>query len=411
MDPRKKLLQRTAAEGVNDRYILPQKYRDRTAHVTTYSSLLLLAEVHVCSDIMWQKGDVNQLIVLGLEEGSPEVVYQSKKIKISTEDTMMPAIPILPTQKSGIKENGNDILYTSEKDFHGNDVQIFSSCSEAHTTGDETFEVNASSSKCQTPDSTLLTIATSVDIIPSLICTTSASVQERVKGYEFMDIFKMPEENEIDTPHTSMKNSAGKDVHIGDSSSCSEKGTTGFEPLEVLDLFKVPIDSSKDASSSNFLTPDPTLLTISTSVNVTPSLTESTRAPAQDKVEGFEFVGNLNIPEEYKTLYDNISKDHRHMATKNVIKFNDAMLLTCVTSLLKILSDMEIVLGAGVSVALLDRWEGFIRDAETLEFNIEWLREGFNRLKNLWKSSFKVDRDIQSHEQVLDAMKGKYVRL
>lgn len=30
-------------------------------------------DVHVRLDIMWQKGDANQLIVLGLEEGTPEI--------------------------------------------------------------------------------------------------------------------------------------------------------------------------------------------------------------------------------------------------------------------------------------------------------------------------------------------------
>ncbi|KAI3883693.1 hypothetical protein MKW92_038819 [Papaver armeniacum] len=45
MDPRKRLLKRAATEVVNDRFIIPQKYRDKMMNVTTYSSLLLLAEV------------------------------------------------------------------------------------------------------------------------------------------------------------------------------------------------------------------------------------------------------------------------------------------------------------------------------------------------------------------------------
>ncbi|KAI3894069.1 hypothetical protein MKW92_026087, partial [Papaver armeniacum] len=57
------------------------------------------------------------------------------------------------------------------------------------------------------------------------------------------------------------------------------------------------------------------------------------------------------------------------------------------------------------------RWEGFIKDAETLKFNIKWLREGFNRLKNHWVSSFRKDANVVSHEQVLVAMKMKCVRL
>ncbi|KAI3894066.1 hypothetical protein MKW92_026084, partial [Papaver armeniacum] len=76
-----------------------------------------------------------------------------------------------------------------------------------------------------------------------------------------------------------------------------------------------------------------------------------------------------------------------------------------------VISDMETVPGAELSEALLQRWEGFIKDAETLEFNVKWLREGFNRLKNHWMSSFRIDEKIGSYEQVLAATKVKSVHL
>ncbi|KAI3843599.1 hypothetical protein MKW92_028368, partial [Papaver armeniacum] len=306
-----------------------------------------------------------------------EVVDQSKKRKISIEgeegngncnyepehlpssEPMIPAIHILPNQESGAKENENDVLCTSAKDLHGNGVHIENllSCSEAHTTGVELVEqpvdatVDTFFSKSQTPVSTLLTILTSEDVIPSLNVSTSASAQERVEGFQSMDIFKIPEENENDTPHTSVQNLNGQDIHIGNSSSCSEEETMGIEPLEVVELVKEPMDATRDASSSICLTLDPTLLTVvSTIVDVTPSLTGCTSASAQERIEGFEFVGNLKIPEEYKTLYKKIYDKYGHMATRKVIKFNDAMLLTCVTSLLKIISVMETVRGAELSL-------------------------------------------------------------
>ncbi|KAI3842502.1 hypothetical protein MKW92_033893 [Papaver armeniacum] len=375
-----------------------------------------------------------------------EVVDQSKKRKISIEEPcpceegnvnynyepehlpssepMIPAIPILPNQESGAKENENDVLCTSAKDLHGNGVHIENllSCSEAHTTGVESLEVvelveqpvdatvDTSFSNSQTPYSTLLTIPTSVDVIPSLSVSTSASAKERVEEFQSMDIFKIPEENENDTPHTSVQSLNCQDIHIGNSSSCSEEETMGIEPLEVVELVKEPMNATRDASSSICLTLDPTLLTV-VSTNVTPSPTGCTSASAQERIEGFEFVGNLKIPEEYKTFYKKIYDKYGHMATKNVTKFDDAKLLTCVTNLLKIISVMETVRGAELSVAMMERWEGFIREAEILEFNIKWLREGFSRLKNHWKSSFRVDIDIESHEQVLDAKQGKYVGL
>ncbi|KAI3924825.1 hypothetical protein MKW98_031076, partial [Papaver atlanticum] len=227
----------------------------------------------------------------------------------------------------------------------------------------------------------------------------------------------MPKEYENDIPHTSVKDSHNKDVPIENISSCSEEKTTwnmsscseaeitGIESLEVGVLIEELVDATMNTSSSKGLTSD------STSLNILTSPPGFTRASAQERVGGFEYVDNFKIPGEYLILYKNIYEKHGHMATKKVIKFNDDMLLTCVASLLKIISVMEYVRGSELSEALLERWEGFIKDAETLEFNIKWLREGLNRLKNHWRSSFGIDREVERHAQVLDAMKVKYVRL
>lgn len=110
-------------------------------------------------------------------------------------------------------------------------------------------------------------------------------------------------------------------------------------------------------------------------------------------------------------LYKKIYEKYGHMATKKVVRFNDDILLTCVTSLLKIISAMETVRGVELSEALLETWDGHIKDAEALQFNVKWLRERFNLLKNQWKSSFEIYKDVESHEQVLDAMQGNYVSL
>ncbi|XP_026428075.1 uncharacterized protein LOC113323945 [Papaver somniferum] len=264
-----------------------------------YPSLrtLEMNDVHVRSDIMWQKGDANQLIVLGLEEGTPEI-----EVELSSS-------------------------FRTEKERHG---------------------------------------------------------------------------------YHGVKDSHGRDVPKGNMSSCSQAKTTGIESLEVVELVEDPVDATMDTSSSKGLTRDSTLLNISTSINVIPSPPGFTRASAPERVEGFQLVDDFKILEEHVILYKKIYEKHGHMATKKVIKFNDDMLLTCVTSLLKIISAMENVRGSELSEALLDRWEGFIKDADTLEFNIEWLREGFHRIKNHWRSSFGIDREVEIHADVLDAMQVKY---
>ncbi|XP_026415153.1 uncharacterized protein LOC113310637 isoform X2 [Papaver somniferum] len=295
-----------------------------------YPSLrtLEMNDVHVRSDIMWQKGDANQLIVLGLEEGTPEIevevpVFLSKKGKISTKQSC-------PCNGKGI---GN--------------------CEPEHMT---------------------------IPAIPN---------QEPVVR-----------ENENDIPHTSVEHSHGKAVPKGK--------TTGIKSLEVVQLVEDPVVAKMNTFSSKGLTPDSTLLNISTSINVFPSPPGFTRVSALERVEGFQFVDDFKVIEEHVILYKKIYEKHGHMATKKVIKFNDDMLLTCVTSLFKIISAMEIVRGSELSEALLDRWEGFIKDAESLEFNIEWLREGFHRIKDHWRSSLGIDREVESHSQVLNAMQVKY---
>ncbi|KAI3883690.1 hypothetical protein MKW92_038816, partial [Papaver armeniacum] len=185
----------------------------------------------------------------------------------------------------------------------------------------------------------------------------------------------------------------------------SSANTTGIESLEV---GEEPVDATIGTSSPKGFTPDSIFLNISTSEDVIPSPPGFTWVSAQERVEGFEFVDNFKIPKEHVILYKKIYEKHGHMATKKVIKFNDDVLLSCVASILKIISAMENVRCSELNEALLERWEGFIKDAEALEFNIKWLREGFNRLMDHWRSSPGIDREVESHAQVLDAMQVKY---
>ncbi|KAI3924804.1 hypothetical protein MKW98_031055 [Papaver atlanticum] len=204
-------------------------------------------------------------------------------------------------------------------------------------------------------------------------------------------------ENENDRPLDIGKGSQGKGiVDIRNLSSCPEVGTTSIDSLESGEITDEPMEVTSKTSSSNCPTADSTVLTISAAVNA---------------MEGFELLVNCKLPGEYAILYKKIYEKYGHMATKKVVRFNDDVLLTCVTSLLKIISAMETVRGVELSEELLEIWDGHIKDAEALQFNVKWLRERFNLLKNQWKSSFEIYKDVESHEQVLDAMQGDYVSL
>ncbi|KAI3894050.1 hypothetical protein MKW92_026068 [Papaver armeniacum] len=225
---------------------------------------------------------------------------------------------------------------------------------------------------------------------------------------EPMDITAIPmflTQEFMDIPRSSVKDLHGKDIHRGNYPSFSEEKTIGIESIEGGELGEEHVDATMITSSFNCPTPDYTLSSKSTSVNGILSLTGSTSASAQERVEGFVFVDNFKIPEEYEILYKKIHGKYGHIATKKVIKFSDTVLLACVTNLLKIISAMETMRGEELSEELLEEWEGFIKDAEALKFNIKWLRNGFNRLKNHWMS---LHREVESDEQVLDAMQVNY---
>ncbi|RZC82219.1 hypothetical protein C5167_045007 [Papaver somniferum] len=205
----------------------------------------------------------------------------------------------------------------------------------------------------------------------------------------------------MDIPLSSVKALHGKDdIHIGNYSSFSKEKTAGIESIKG--------DATMVTSSFKCPTPEYTLLSKSTSVNAILLLTGSTSASAQEGVEGFVYVDNFKIPEEYEILYKKIYGKYGHIATKKVIKFSDTVLLACVNNLLKIISAMETKRGEELSEELLVEWEGFIKDAEALKFNIKWLQNGFNRLKNHWMS---LHREVESDEQVLDAMQVNYAGL
>ncbi|KAI3841925.1 hypothetical protein MKX03_010374 [Papaver bracteatum] len=362
MDRRKSLRKKVVVEGAKDinRYIHPPEFRDKYVHIKNMSSLLLLAEVHVHSDIMWQKGDANQLIVLGLEEGT--------------------------SKSTSFIRTGKE-----RREYHRGESSLRDSFHERkdHSEGHEVSKT-----------------------APVSLSKKRKINTEKYRPYKGNGIGNYEPEHFLSSEpmtipaipvlHTSVKHSHDKDAPIGiisscsgakttgNVSSCSGAETTGIESLVVGELVEESADATMNTSSSKGLISDSTLLNILASIDVFPSPPGFASASTQERVEGFEYVDNFKIPGEHLNLYKKIYEKHGHMASKKIIKFNDAMLLTCVTSLLKIISAMENVWGSELSEALLDRWEGFIKDAETLEFNIKWLRDGFHRFEKHWSISLTI---------------------
>ncbi|XP_026415148.1 uncharacterized protein LOC113310636 isoform X2 [Papaver somniferum] len=427
-----------------------------------YPSLIQILDVndvHVCSDMMWQKGDGNQLIMLGLEEGTTEssssIQTEKEKHEHHVEESSLRDSfhekkdcdqgHEVPEQAPDFLSKKREISTEESRPGEGKGISNYEP---EHLPSSEHITIPAipilqtdwESSPDRDAARCLVDLASASPSKKRKISAEESLPCERngICNYESEHLpssepirpsnrilqESVAKENENDVLDSSGKDSRGKDVSkgnisfcseaktTGNISSCSGAETTGAESLEVGELVEGPADATTNISSFKGLpTADSTLLNILTSIDIIPYPPGFPRASAQERAEGFEYVDNFKIPEEYVTLYKKIYEKHGHMATKKVVKFNDDMLLTCVASLLKIISAMEYVRGSELSEALLERWEGFLEDAETLEFNIKWLREGLNRLKNHWRSSFGIDREVESHAQVLDAMQVKYVSL
>ncbi|KAI3924801.1 hypothetical protein MKW98_031052 [Papaver atlanticum] len=247
-----------------------------------------------------------------------------------------------------------------------------------------------------TVDYTTLPISTPIDIIPPIVESTSISGQGEDEGFEDVDNLKLD-----DLPLSSMKRFGSKDVHASASLICSEVKTEKVASVAGALVVLEPVDATMTSTSANCLTPADSTLPLILSTSVSSRVGD----------EWFEYVDNFRIPKVYADLYKKIFSIYGHMATKKVIRSNDDILLAAVISLMKIVSRMETIRGVELGVALLESWEGDIGDAETLQFNIKWLRETFNTLKNSWKSSFAIDKEVESREQVLDATQVEYAGL
>ncbi|MCL7051565.1 hypothetical protein MKW94_008084 [Papaver nudicaule] len=102
--------------------------------------------------------------------------------------------------------------------------------------------------------------------------------------------------------------------------------------------------------------------------------------------QGVIQIGNFPVPARYEALYKKIWEKYGHLATRNVIKTSTRTLVTLVAELLKSVAAMETVKRGKLSASLLDKWDRQIEDAEALQFNVQWLRWHFEKVKIRWEA-------------------------
>lgn len=102
---------------------------------------------------------------------------------------------------------------------------------------------------------------------------------------------------------------------------------------------------------------------------------------------GVIHIGNFPVPSSFEALYKKIWLKHGHLATRNIIKTSTLTLATLVAELLKSIAAMESVKRDKLSVSLLGKWDRQIEDAEALQFNVQWLRRHFEKVKKSWEAA------------------------
>ncbi|XP_026415627.1 uncharacterized protein LOC113311010 isoform X2 [Papaver somniferum] len=196
-----------------------------------------------------------------------------------------------------------------------------------------------------------------------------------------------------------------------DSNETGEGFGSVGEPVEAARTTSStePVEATKTTSYA--MTAVSNLVSISPPKDISAPFVGSTSVSGRGSDEEFELIDNFKIPKEYAVLYKKIFDKYGHMATKKVIKSNDTVLVACVTSLLKIISTIETARGSDLSDALLESWDGDIEDVENLGFNIKWLRNKFDEVKNNWKSSSGLRKEVEINEKNLDAKQVKHASL
>ncbi|KAI3951054.1 hypothetical protein MKW92_031582 [Papaver armeniacum] len=95
--------------------------------------------------------------------------------------------------------------------------------------------------------------------------------------------------------------------------------------------------------------------------------------------ENHEIVGGFTVLRRQVSLYRKIWLKYGHIASTKVLPSTSySSLVTVVTDIMNTVLDMYRCRYIDVSAELIGTWEGKIRLAEKLEFNVSWLRGRFN---------------------------------
>ncbi|KAI3838401.1 hypothetical protein MKX03_000645 [Papaver bracteatum] len=122
----------------------------------------------------------------------------------------------------------------------------------------------------------------------------------------------------------------------------------------------------------------------------------------------FEDVGGFSILKTQAQIYMQIWLKYGHIPSTQVMPISSyPVLVMVVKDLMNSIIDMHQCRHVDLSSEMIEGWEEKIKMAETIKFNIGWLRERFESVKKRVGGMQEVKAELREHGQALRAAKSK----
>ncbi|KAI3867429.1 hypothetical protein MKW92_004692 [Papaver armeniacum] len=115
--------------------------------------------------------------------------------------------------------------------------------------------------------------------------------------------------------------------------------------------------------------------------------------------EKLEDVGGFSVLKSQVPLYKQIWLKYGHIATSQVLMDSYSGQVSVVNDIMNSVLDMKQQRVGELSSEMIEAWEKKIKMAEKLEFNISWLREWFELVKEGFYGVQKLQTALVEHEQ------------
>ncbi|XP_026418140.1 uncharacterized protein LOC113313564 isoform X1 [Papaver somniferum] len=125
----------------------------------------------------------------------------------------------------------------------------------------------------------------------------------------------------------------------------------------------------------------------------------------------YEEIGCFHVRKPYASLYKQIWLKYGHIASSHVLtassELSYVIQVAAVHNIMHSLMDMSRCRFVEVSSEMIVLWEGDIKTANNLQFNIEWLRKHFDTVKQGFDEMQKLKTTLHEEVQPIEAAKAQ----